>query len=133
MTEEPNPASEMLVSAPISTDSAGAGGHAAVKSVVRVVSPQTGLAGTGFLHKSGYVITAEHVVRGAAEMVLLPASGDSITAPVLALDVDLDLALLSPKSGLGAAELRRGRPCRRDSHHTRPARRRRATRSKSPA
>lgn len=105
MTEEPDPTSEILISAPISTDSAGAGGKAALKSVVRIVSPQAGLAGTGFRHKSGNVITAEHVARGAAELHMLTASSDTIKASVLAIDVDLDLAMLSPTSEFGATEL----------------------------
>lgn len=105
MSKEPDPVSGIPVSAPVSTDSAGAGGKAALKSVVRIVSPQTGLAGTGFLLKNGYIITAEHVARGAAEVVLLPASSESIKALVLALDADLDLALLSPSSEFGATEL----------------------------
>ena len=50
--------------APMTTDLAGRSGAVAVQSLFRVLCPTKSKGGTGFLHKSGKVITAAHVVDG---------------------------------------------------------------------
>jgi len=95
MTEINNSEAEIPVSSLINTDSAGIGGPLALNSVFRVVCPQTGYAGTGFLHRGGSVVTAEHVIRNASEIILFSSTGDQINASTLASDADLDIALLS--------------------------------------
>lgn len=92
---EQAPGADIPVATPIDSDSAGKGGLVAVQSVVRVLCPKEDSAGTGFLHKSGRIITAEHVVRGCSEILVLPVTGAAIKASVLANDGDVDLALLA--------------------------------------
>jgi hypothetical protein len=60
------------VSAPIDTDSAGRAGDIATHAVIRLLCVEHNTVGTGFLHKSGNIITADHVVRGCTtpQMVL---------------------------------------------------------------
>jgi S1-C subfamily serine protease len=48
------------------TDYAGRGGPQVATSVVRVVCKAG--TGTGFVHKSGWVVTAAHVLCGRAEI-----------------------------------------------------------------
>jgi S1-C subfamily serine protease len=86
---------------------AGRGAPVALRSVARVFCPAFGSVGSGFLHKSGRVITAAHVVEREIEgagppsfeacpalLLITPTSG-IIPITVTALDRDLDLALLT--------------------------------------
>ena len=59
------------IAAPIDSDSAGRGGAVATQACVRVMCATTNSVGTGFLHNSGKIITAEHVVRGCHNPVLI--------------------------------------------------------------
>jgi S1-C subfamily serine protease len=93
------------VAAPIDSDSAGRGGAVAINAVMRVVCQQTNSVGTGFLHKSGFVITAEHVVRGCPNPALVPSSLAAVPATVKAVDPALDLAILAPATPIAAAPL----------------------------
>jgi S1-C subfamily serine protease len=93
------------VAAPIDTDSAGKARNIAMKSVVRVVCPKENWSGSGFLHKSGKVITAEHVVHPCSEIFIIPNSGAEIPVSIVATDVDLDLGLLAPNSPISEAAL----------------------------
>lgn len=72
------------LSAPIETDSAGKAGRIAMAAVARILCPNQGTGGTGFLHKSGIVITAAHVVTACTPIVILPSSGGPLTGSVLA-------------------------------------------------
>ena len=93
------------VAAPIDTDSAGRGGEIATQSVVRIICREQNSSGTGFLHKSGKLITAEHVVHGCPNpLALLPTSANVQTS-VVGIDADLDLALLEPKTSINADAL----------------------------
>jgi hypothetical protein len=56
------------VTAPIDTDSAGRAGDIATHSVVRLICPAANTVGTGFLHKSGNILTADHVTRGCPQL-----------------------------------------------------------------
>lgn len=93
------------VATPIDTQSAGKSSDVAVKSVVHIACPKENWGGSGFLHKSGKIITAYHVVQPCSEILVIPSSGAPISATVAATDTDVDLALLVPKSALGAAAL----------------------------
>lgn len=93
------------VAAPIDSESAGRGGNVASLAVMRVICPQTNSAGTGFLRRSGSIITAEHVVHGCQQATLVLRNLTQITAKVIASDVDHDLALLQPQSAIAATPL----------------------------
>ena len=92
---------------PLTTDSAGKQGDAAKRGVVRVVCLATGLGGTGFLHNSGAVLTAAHVVAGCQpkDLLLLPPSGGSFGVLKLVADSEKDLALLHPVAVLPGSPL----------------------------
>jgi S1-C subfamily serine protease len=77
------------VSAPIDTDSAGKVGDVAQQAVVRLI------CGTGFLHRSGNIITADHVVRGCNPARVLP-NGTFSPVSIIAEDPELDLAIVKP-------------------------------------
>jgi len=89
------------VATPINTDSAGKAREIALRSVVRVVCPKEAWAGTGFVHKTGKVITAEHVIHPCSEILIFSSGGTPIEASAIAIDEDLDIALLVPKSPIG--------------------------------
>jgi S1-C subfamily serine protease len=93
------------VAAPIDTESAGKAWDAAYKSVVRVICPKENWGGSGFLHKSGKVITAEHVIHPCSEIIIVPNTGENIKASVLATDADIDLASLSINAPINAPAL----------------------------
>ncbi|MEI9988956.1 MAG: serine protease [Rhizomicrobium sp.] len=92
--------------APLETDSAGHTGQAAVTSVFRVICKENGTFGTGFLHKSGNVITAAHVIDGCANPVIaLPDNKTLVAAKVMRADYDKDLALLKPETPISGNPL----------------------------
>jgi S1-C subfamily serine protease len=93
------------VSAPIDTNSAGRGGIIAVQSVLRIICIQNNSSGTGFLHKSGNLITAAHVVSGCSQPIILQPDGTQITGSVKAADDDVDLALIEPATKINAPAL----------------------------
>ncbi len=88
-TEELN---NILVSAPIDTDSAGRSGDIATHSVVRLICVDQSTVGTGFLHKSGNILTADHVVHGCSNVVMILPDGTQGTTTIIAEDEDHDLA-----------------------------------------
>src|SRR5258708_7977849 len=65
------------VGAPFMTGIVGKTGKTAFGSVWRVICLPTNSSGSGFLHKSGKMVTAAHVVRGCktVDLALLDASG----------------------------------------------------------
>lgn len=85
------------VAAPIDPDSAGRSGETALKSVFRIISQETNSSGTGFLHKSGKIITAEHVVRSAQYVRIAFPDGTTTKANVLSADRDSDISVLEPR------------------------------------
>jgi S1-C subfamily serine protease len=93
---------QIPVAAPMTTDLAGRSGQIAVPMVFRVLCPTKNRGGTGFLHKSGKIITAAHVVSECepSGVIILGVSGKSIRVTNIVVDVDLDLALLSPSEAL---------------------------------
>ena len=98
-------ATDVPVAAPMDTEFAAKEGEVAVQSVMRVQCLQQNSAGTCFLHKSGRLITAEHVVRNCSEVSLILANGTRVTALVEAADADFDVALLNPKTAIAAPAL----------------------------
>lgn len=70
--------------------------------VFRVSCKSSGLAGTTFVHRSGRLITAAHVVEGCKPEDIVFYVKD-VEKPVTAVVTDawLDLALLTPKDALG--------------------------------
>lgn len=98
-------ASHVPVSAPIDTDSAGRGGGIATQACVRVLCPAANSAGTGFLHSSGKVITAEHVVRGCSSVTLMRSDLTAVPGTVIAVDPILDLALIEAAHAITGAPL----------------------------
>lgn len=87
---------QIQVSAPIDTDSAGRAGDIAVQSVVRLECPAQNSTGTGFFHKSGNIITADHVVRGCSAPDVILSDGRRVSVSIIAMDQDRDLALVKP-------------------------------------
>jgi hypothetical protein len=90
--------------APIDTDSAGKLGDIATQAVFRLLCLERGEGGTAFLHKSGNLITAEHVVRACAKPQMF-SNGSLIDVGVVASDAELDLAIVKPSVALKAAPL----------------------------
>jgi S1-C subfamily serine protease len=88
----------LQVSAPVDTNSAGRGGQVAMQSVFRIICRDTNSSGTGFLHGSGKIITAEHVIQNSSQPELLFQDGSSVELSLSSSDSDLDIALLSPNS-----------------------------------
>jgi len=92
-----HPADQIPTSAPVSTDSAGKAGGTAAASVVRVICFKERTGGTGFVHKSGYIITAAHVVsdceRSEIAVVGMGIGGKVKITDIIA-DHVLDLAIL---------------------------------------
>jgi S1-C subfamily serine protease len=83
---------------PMTTDLAGGSGATAFSSVFRVICPPKRSSGTGFLHKSGKVITVFHVVSGCAtqDLILLNTQGQTIKISNVVMDPVVDLAVLTP-------------------------------------
>ncbi|MDH2311410.1 S1 family peptidase [Methylobacterium brachiatum] len=90
------------VSAPVDTDAAGRGGDAALQSVVRIICRNEGSSGTGFLHRSGKIVTAAHVIANCAQPSVVGANGVELFGKVEARDDDLDLALLGTAFPVGS-------------------------------
>ncbi len=95
------------VSAPMTTDLAGKSGGVAAVSVYRVVCPSANRTGTAFLHKSGQVLTAAHVVTNCepSEIKLLTAMGQQIAVTNVVADYEMDVALLFPAVAIHAGSL----------------------------
>jgi S1-C subfamily serine protease len=98
---------QIKTGAPASTDTAGRLGAVAASSVVRVICSAEGTGGSGFLHRSGKVISAAHVVAECdrSKVVLIPSSGGRVAVSEIKLDGNLDLALLTPQQTLSGASL----------------------------
>lgn len=91
--------------APIDTDSAGKLGDIATHAVIRLLCLDRGEVGTSFLHKSGNLITADHVVRGCWNPQMVLPNGNLTGVTVVASDQDLDLAIVKPAAPIAAKPL----------------------------
>ena len=98
---------QIQVSAPLSTDSAGRMGAIAVQSVFKLIIVKKNRTGTGFLHASGNLLTAAHVVEGVnpEDVVILMSDGKKITVEKIVADSDIDIAILTPKQKIKAQAL----------------------------
>jgi S1-C subfamily serine protease len=96
---------DVPVAAPIDSDSAGHGGEIATHAVVRVICVEQNSMGTGFLHKSGKIITADHVVRGCPHLLSILPDGSRSELALLASDQDHDLAIVQPNTAISATPL----------------------------
>jgi len=98
---------QIQVSAPLATDSAGRMGAIATQSVFKLIISKQNRRGTGFLHDSGNVLTAAHVIEGADpnDVVILMADGKKIPVEKIVADFDVDIAMLIPKRKIKAKAL----------------------------
>lgn len=98
-------ATALPVAAPLTTESAGGSAGQARAGVVRVNCRATALGGTGFLHGSGRVITAAHVVDACpqAELRIVSAQGTETGVSSVRSDATVDLALIEPRAVLSGA------------------------------
>jgi S1-C subfamily serine protease len=79
-------------------ESAWRGGPRAASSVYRVNCPDSNKSGTAFGHRSGQIITAEHVISNCdpTKLQVLASSGATTGVTAVVSDPVLDLALLKP-------------------------------------
>jgi S1-C subfamily serine protease len=87
---------QIPTAATVTTDIAGRAAAAVRQGVLRVICRPTGFGGTGFLHKSGNVITAAHVVNNCkpVDVILVTPGGNALTVSSIQADDALDVALL---------------------------------------
>lgn len=76
-----------------------------MRSVVRISCSGWGSSGTGFLHKSGRVITAAHVVADCPDPTVIGIENRPIKVRKIAKDPELDMALLTLETPLAAEAL----------------------------
>ncbi|HEV2055588.1 MAG TPA: serine protease [Methylomirabilota bacterium] len=93
---------QIPTSAQVTTDIAGKAATAVKQGVLRVICRSTSSGGTGFLHSSGGVLTAAHVVKDckAQDLVLVTPGGKDFGVAAIDADDALDLALLRPGSAI---------------------------------
>lgn len=103
---EQSTSQNVQVSAPIDTESAAKGGDIAMKSVFKIICRTRNSSGTGFLHKSGNVITAAHVVKECPSPEIVLSTGSFASASLIASDVDLDIAVIAPTFPIEAQALK---------------------------
>jgi len=97
----------IAVSAPVTTDLAGKSAKTAIQSVFRIIDIENGSGGTGFLHKSGKIITAAHVVANPHKDKLKIVLSDQTILNVtdVVIDSDHDLALVTPEKAISKPPL----------------------------
>ncbi|RTL54695.1 MAG: serine protease [Bradyrhizobiaceae bacterium] len=98
----PAPASAEI---PIDLDKAGRGGDLAARAVVRLLCPALNSASSGFLHKSGNIITSESAVHDCSFPAMVMADGKVSPVTVVAADQYRDLAIVKPSAPLDAKSL----------------------------
>jgi len=103
--EETAVSDQMHVSAPIDTESAAKGADVAINSVFRIMCIEADSQGTGFLHKSGKILTAAHVVRNCTDPLIGFSNGVLGTSLVIDADPDLDIAIIEPTFPVDAGAL----------------------------
>ncbi len=90
---------------PIDTDKAGRGGDLASRAVVRLLCPAQNSASSGFLHKSGNIITAYSAVQDCGFPAMVLADGTVSPVTVVASDQYHDIALVKPSAPMDAKAL----------------------------
>lgn len=106
------------ISTPLTTDAAGKAAPSVAPAVVRVECANPPSAGTGFVHRSGFIVTAAHVVGpcNAGDVRLIGADAKPFGALRVEVDASRDLALIKADKNLksslrvagSVAELRYG-------------------------
>ena len=83
-------------------DAAGEVGRSAIKSVYMIYCPKTKAKGTGFLIRSGYIITNEHVIRGNShnEIEAYSPYREAISFSSMIVNAEKDIAILKPTKEL---------------------------------
>lgn len=91
----------------VTTALAGKVSKIAIPSVLRVIDKSKRTGGTGFVHKSGIVITAEHVVSASEnkDIVLVLFNGRKISVKSVVKDSKRDLAIIYPETELNVPTL----------------------------
>ena len=91
----------------VTTQIAGKSSVSALPSVLRVVDINKNTSGTGFVHKSGIVITAEHVVSSCEvkDIILILSTGQKVRVKSIIKDSNRDLAILHPETDLNVRTL----------------------------
>ncbi|MBX9709636.1 MAG: serine protease [Xanthobacteraceae bacterium] len=90
---------------PIDTEKAGRGGDVAYRAVIRLICPAQNSASTGFLHKSGNIITAANVVQDCPFPAMVTPDGNISPVTIVATDPDHDLALVKPSVAMNVPPL----------------------------
>lgn len=97
---------QIPLAAPMTTDLAGSSESTALPSVYRIFCTSKAKSGTGFLHKSGNVITAAHVISECAPKdILIVSKNEKIRVSKFKSDAIMDLALLYPESRINQKSL----------------------------
>lgn len=96
---------DIPIAAPLETDSAGTKSDVAIQSVMRVVCAKQDSMGTGFLHKSGKIITAAHVVKDCTDPALVLSNGLTVPAKTDLVESDFDFAVIAPSKTIDAPSL----------------------------
>jgi len=107
MNTTPKASDAIPVSAPVTTELAGKTAAIAQNSVFRIIDVESGSGGTGFLHKSGKIVTAAHVVANPRidQLKIVLSSGVFVNVAAREADPDLDLAVLTPASAIPGTAL----------------------------
>lgn len=86
-------------STPMTTTQYGKGSGIIAQSTFRIMVLSKNISGTAFIHKSGKIITAAHIVENclARDIILVGTDGQSYKITKIVSDSDYDLALLTPE------------------------------------
>lgn len=89
----------IATSYPMTTDLSGKHGALITQSTFRILVPSKNRGGTAFLHKSGRVITAAHIVKDciAKDIILVGSRKQKYKITKIISDSKYDLALLTPE------------------------------------
>jgi S1-C subfamily serine protease len=95
-------ASEIPIAAPMTTELAGQVADVAIPSVFRIICTASNSSGTGFLHKSGVIVTADHVIKGSTmnDIAVVTFAGQRLHITNILHDASLHLAVLMPTEKL---------------------------------
>lgn len=98
------------VSAIINPASAGVSAEIANSSVMRIYCTANGIGGTGFLHKSGVVLTAAHVVANCnpKDLILILPNNQQVAVKSYEADVERDVAFVTPEKQIIGEALQLG-------------------------
>lgn len=97
MSQQP-PSQTVPVAGPIDSPAFKESAMVALGTVLRVACPATDKGGTAFLHKGGIFLTAEHVVAGCSDPLLVMADGNLVYSDVVGSDTHIDVAILKPRT-----------------------------------